>query len=83
MLNDFRTRMGSTGKTSGTDMGKGLIDGIGPSILGIPALFATKWIAGIGTALAALPALAGIIGAGMGVAMIGGLVAGVVAGSRS
>lgn len=69
----FRKKLGDAGSSGGAAMGKGLIGGIGPGILGIGALFATKWVGGIGTALAALPAVAGLAGTGIGVALIGGI----------
>jgi len=56
----------------------GIAGGIGPGILGI-GLKMTAIIGAVGTALAALPALAGLIGGGLGVALIGGAIAGVVA----
>lgn len=67
------------GDGDGSVLDEGLLGGIGPSILGIPAMVATKWIAGIGTALAALPSLLGVIGTAGGAALVGGLLAAVVA----
>jgi hypothetical protein len=88
----FSSRLGSffsgfvkgakkAGSDGGSALDSGLLGGIGPGILGISAKFATEWVAGIGLALGALPALAGVIGTGMGVAMIGGLLAAAVAGN--
>jgi SLT domain-containing protein len=74
----FHKKMSDAGGDGGSALDKGLIGGIGPGILGIGTLFAVKFIGGIGTILAALPALMGVVGLGMGVAMVGGLVFGAV-----
>ena len=66
------------GDSAGAAMGAGLLGGIGPGITGVSAKMGLI-TAAAGTALAALPALAGLIGTGMGVAMVGGLVAAAVA----
>ena len=50
-----------TGDRSGAAMGKGLLGGIGPGITGVGAKIGLM-VSGIGTAMAALPALAGVIG---------------------
>jgi phage-related protein len=76
----FHKRMGDEGDKDGAAMGSGLLGGIGPGILGIGMMMASK-IGLIGSALGALPALAGLIGVGMGVAMIGGLLAEAVKGN--
>jgi len=68
------------GDDGGSALDSGLIGGIGPGILGISTKL-SGITAGIGAALGALPALAGVIGTGMGVAMIGGLLAAAVAGN--
>ena len=70
---------GGGGSAAGS-FAKGLGGGIGPGILGLN-LKTTGIVAGVGSALAALPALAGVTGVGMGVAMIGGLVAEVAKGN--
>jgi hypothetical protein len=74
----FVKSSGKAGSDGGSALDKGLIGGIGPSILGIGTLVATKWVGGISLGLSALPALAGVAGTGAGVALIGGIV-GVVA----
>lgn len=80
MLRDFRTKMGSAGNDGGADIGKGVLGGIGPGIAGVGAKMGLM-VTGVGTALATLPAIAGIAGLGIGVAMIGGAVAEVIKGS--
>ena len=79
---DFSSRLSSL--ASGIFGGGGggffsnLMSGIGPAILGLGGLLKSKMaliVAGIGAALSVLPAVAGIAAAGMGVALIGGLVA--------
>ena len=67
---------GASGSGAGKQFGTSLLDGIGPSILGISAktMFSKFALLAVG-GLAALPALAGVIGTGMGVAMVGGLIA--------
>ncbi|HMG62783.1 MAG TPA: hypothetical protein VK599_07535, partial [Streptosporangiaceae bacterium] len=66
------------GDSSGSALDSGLIGGIGPGIAGVSTQ-AAAITAAVGTALAALPALAGVAGTGLGVALIGGAVAGVIA----
>lgn len=74
----FSKQLGNAGSAGGAKMGSGLLGGIGPGILGISAKL--SGIVGlVGAALGALPALAGIIGTGMGVALSGGLVAAAIA----
>lgn len=71
---------GAAAKAGGgaaASFGANLLGGIGPSILGIPLKFAAI-VPAIGVALAVLPAIAGLAGVGMGVAMIGGLLVEVV-----
>lgn len=72
----------SNGKSGSSDSGSaldsGLIGGIGPGIAGVSTK-AAAITAAVGTALAALPALAGVAGTGIGTALIGAAVAGVVA----
>lgn len=80
MLRDFRSKMGSAGSDGGADIGKGVLGGIGPGIAGVGAKMGLM-VTGVGTALATLPAIAGIAGLGIGVAMIGGAVAEVIKGS--
>jgi phage-related protein len=76
MLTGFKKNMGSAGSSGGADMAKGILGGIGPGILGIPVKsMLSKWAAGLTVGLAALPALAGVIGLGIGTALIGGAVA--------
>ena len=70
----------SAGGNAGAAMGKGLLGGIGPGILGINMKMAGI-ITGAATGLAALPALAGVIGLGIGTALIGGAVAAAIKGS--
>jgi phage-related protein len=71
---------GDSGDAYVKDFGAHLFAGVGPLILGMRVKMAA-----VGTAaavgLAALPAVAGLIGTGMGVAMIGGLVAEAVKGN--
>jgi hypothetical protein len=52
--------------------------GAGANLFGMSTK-ATAIVGAVGTALAALPALGGVIGAGLGTALIGGAIAGVVA----
>jgi hypothetical protein len=68
------------GSDGGSALDSGLLGGVGPGILGISTKL-SGITAGIGAALGTLPALAGVIGTGMGVAMIGGLLAEAVAGN--
>jgi phage-related protein len=68
----------SDSSSGGSALDSGLIGGIGPGIAGVSAK-ATAIVGAVGTALAALPALAGVAGTGLGVALIGGAVAGVIA----
>ncbi len=77
----FHKRLGDAGEDGGKQLGGGLLSGIGPGILGI-GMKMSLMIGAIGSALAVLPALAGIIGVGMGVALIGGLLVEAVKGSK-
>jgi phage-related protein len=70
---------GSGGAGSG-GLAAGILGGIGPGILGLSAKV-TGIVGAVGSALATLPALAGVAGVGMGVALIGGMVAEVIKGS--
>jgi len=70
----FHKKLGDEGTSGGAAMGSGLLGGIGPGILGI-GMKMSLMVGAIGSALAVLPAVAGLIGVGMGVAMIGGLLA--------
>jgi SLT domain-containing protein/phage-related protein len=71
---DLKGKAKSAGDDAGGVLDKGLLGGIGPGILGISTKLAG--ITGlVGSALGALPALMGVIGTGMGVAMVGGLLA--------
>lgn len=73
----FRKQLGDAGNYGGAAMSKGLVSGIGPGILGV-SLKLSSIVGAAGAALGTLPALAGVIGTGMGVALIGGAVAEVV-----
>ena len=76
----FHKRLGDAGEDGGKQLGGGLLSGMGPGILGI-GMKMSLMVGAIGSALAVLPALAGLIGVGMGVAMIGGLLAEAVKGN--
>lgn len=75
----------SGGGKDGSSLLGGLAGGAGPGMTGAPGGLSsgttTALIGGIGSALATLPALAGVVGTGIGVALIGGAVAAAVKGS--
>ena len=73
---------GGGGGSSGGFFGK-LLGGIGPGIMGIGMNKTTGIFGAITAALAALPALGGIAGTGIGVALIGGITAIVSKGAMS
>ena len=68
----FHKRLGDAGDDGGEALGSGLLSGMGPGILGI-GMKMSLMVGAIGSALAVLPAIAGLIGVGMGAAMVGGL----------
>jgi hypothetical protein len=76
----FEKRLSDEGDSDGKALGKGLVGGIGPGILGL-GLKISSVVGLIGAGLGTLPALLGIIGTGMGVAMTGGLLAEAVKGN--
>jgi len=77
----FHKRLGDAGDDGGEALGGGLLSGMGPGILGI-GMKMSLMVGAIGSALAVLPALAGIIGVGMGVALIGGLLFEAIKGNK-
>jgi lysophospholipase L1-like esterase len=78
---DLKGKAKSAGADAGNVLDKGLLGGIGPGILGVSTKMAGI-VGGIGSALGALPALMGVIGTGMGVAMVGGLLAVAIKGNK-
>jgi hypothetical protein len=76
----FVKSSGDAGKDGGNALDSGLLGGIGPGILGISTKLSGV-VGLVGSALGTLPALAGIVGTGMGVAMVGGLLAEAVKGN--
>jgi hypothetical protein len=76
----FVKSSGDAGKSGGDALDKGLLGGVGPGILGISTKI-SGITAGVGAALGALPALAGIAGTGAGVALVGGITSVVIKGA--
>jgi phage-related protein len=64
---------GDAGKHFAGDFDNGLVGGIGPGVAGLSAKLTTIFALG-GSLLGGLPAIGGLAGVGIGVAMIGGLV---------
>jgi len=84
-LSDMFASLGKSGGSGsgGAGIGNvatGILGGIGPGILGLSGKI-TGIVGAVGSALATLPALAGVAGLGVGTALIAGAVGGVIASS--